>query len=286
MKKALKIIGKALIGIVAFVVLLVLTLPFWIGPVVKGVSGKVVPGITGTDFHMGEFGFNIYNGHLHVGDTQLANPTNYSEKNAVDLGKLDVNVAMTSLLSKKLRIESIDLDGLMVYSSPSAGNFREIADNASGGEKAEDASAAGESVEESAVEEPADEQKQGGGVQIDRITLKNITIKYGPIPVKVPMTIELTDIGKDKPEGASWADVWDDVYGSVMKSVGAVGGAIGDAGKAAAGAASDAAGKAADAVGDAAGKTADAVGDAAGKAVDAVGDAAGKAVDAIGGLFK
>lgn len=275
MKKALKVTGKILGWTVAVIVVIVLALPFWIGPVVKGVSGKVVPGITGTDFHMGEFGLNIYNGHLHVGDTQLANPTNYSEKNAVDLGKLDVNVAMTSLLGKKLRVESIDLDGLTVYSSPSAGNFRDIAANASGGEAAAEEPAAETPAEEPAAETPADEQRQGGGVEIDRITLKNITIKFGPVPVKVPMTIELKDIGKDKPEGASWTDVWDEVYGSVMKAAGAIGGAVVDLGKAGAGAAADA-GKAA----------AGAAADAGKAAADAVGNAAGKAVDAIGGLFK
>ena len=275
MKKPLKIAGIVLLGVIGLIVLLVLALPLWIGPVAKGVSHSVVPGITGTDFHMGEFGLNIYNGHLHVGDVQLANPTNFSEKNAVDLGKLDVDVEMTTLLSKKMRIASVDLDGLTVYCSPSAGNFTQIAENASGG-----------AAEEAKAEEPAAEGQQGGGVQIDRITLKNITIKYGIVPVKIPVTIELTDIGKDKEEGASWTDVWAEMYGSVMKAAGAVTGAIGDLGKAGAGLAADAAGAAAGAAADAAGAAAGAVGDAAGAAAGAVGDAAGKAVDAIGGLFK
>ena len=275
MKKPLKIAGIVLLGVIGLIVLLVLALPLWIGPVAKGVSHSVVPGITGTDFHMGEFGLNIYNGHLHVGDVQLANPTNFSEKNAVDLGKLDVDVEMSTLLSKKMRIASVDLDGLTVYCSPSAGNFTQIAENASGG-----------AAEEAKAEEPAAEGQQGGGVQIDRITLKNITIKYGIVPVKIPVTIELTDIGKDKEEGASWTDVWAEMYGSVMKAAGAVTGAIGDLGKAGAGLAADAAGAAAGAAADAAGAAAGAVGDAAGAAAGAVGDAAGKAVDAIGGLFK
>ena len=296
MKKPLKIAGIVLLGVIGLVILLVLALPLWIGPVAKGVSHSVVPGITGTDFHMGEFGLNIYNGHLHVGDVQLANPTNFSEKNAVDLGKLDVDVEMSTLLSKKMRIASVDLDGLTVYCSPSAGNFTQIAENASGG-AAEEPKAEEPAAEEAKAEEPAAEGQQGGGVQIDRITLKNITIKYGIVPVKIPVTIELTDIGKDKEEGASWTDVWAEMYGSVMKAAGAVTGAIGDLGKAgaglaadaagaAAGAAADAAGAAAGAVGDAAGAAAGAVGDAAGAAAGAVGDAAGKAVDAIGGLFK
>ena len=84
MNKKLKLVGKILLWALAGVVVLLLALPLWIGPVVKGVANTVVPGITGTDFHLGEFGLNPYTGTLHVGDMQLANPTNFSEKNAVD----------------------------------------------------------------------------------------------------------------------------------------------------------------------------------------------------------
>ena len=70
--KAIKVIGKILLWTLAVVVVLLLALPLWIGPVVKGVANSVVPGITGTDFHLGEFGLNPYTGTLHVGDMQLA----------------------------------------------------------------------------------------------------------------------------------------------------------------------------------------------------------------------
>ena len=46
MKKALKIIAEIIIGIVALVLLLVLTLPIWLGPVVKPIANAAVPKIT------------------------------------------------------------------------------------------------------------------------------------------------------------------------------------------------------------------------------------------------
>ena len=55
--KAIKILFKAIICIVALVVVALLALPLWFGPVVKTAANAAVPGIVKTDFHMG---------HLHL----------------------------------------------------------------------------------------------------------------------------------------------------------------------------------------------------------------------------
>ena len=299
MKKALKITGKVLLWTLAVIIILVLALPLWIGPVAKGVANAVVPGITGTAFHLGEFGLNPYTGKLHVGDLQLANPTNYSEKNAVDLKALDVDLAVTSLFGNKICVESIDLNGLFVYSAADVGNFKQIAENASGGKKAAEEAKAAEAeakaeetkaaeakteqvkaeaeqvaeakAEETPAVEPVAGQKQQKGVVIDRVTLKDITVKYGLLPIHIPMDIVVTDIGKDKPEGASFLDAWQTIFNKVFESMTSAGGAAMDAGKAAVGAATDAAGAAVNAASD-----------AAGAAVDAASDA----VNAVKNLFK
>ena len=57
--KAIKFILKAILWIAVIVVVALLALPLWIGPVAKGVANTVVPGITGTGFHLGEFGLCI-----------------------------------------------------------------------------------------------------------------------------------------------------------------------------------------------------------------------------------
>ena len=236
--KVIKFIFKAILWIVVLVVIALLALPLWIGPVVKGVANSVVPGITGTGFNLGEFGLNPYVGTLHVGDMQLANPTNFSEKNAVALDKFDADLAVTSLFGgKKIRIESVDLDGLVVYAHPTMANFRQIAANAAGEpeEKSEAAKLAEENApaEEPKAEEakPAEEAKEGKGLQIDRITIKNVTVKYGIVPFKIPMDIEITDIGKDSEEGASLQEIVKLVWQKILAAGGAVGGALGDLGK-------------------------------------------------------
>ena len=254
--KVIKFIFKAILWIVVLVVIALLALPLWIGPVVKGVANSVVPGITGTGFNLGEFGLNPYVGTLHVGDMQLANPTNFSEKNAVALDKFDADLAVTSLFGgKKICIESVDLDGLVVYTDPKMANFRQIAANAAGEpeEKSEAAKLAEENApaEEPKAEEakPAEEAKEGKGLQIDRITIKNVTVKYGIVPLKIPMDIEITDIGKDSEEGASIQEVVQLVWQKILAAGGAVGGALGDLGKGALDVGAGAVGAALDAVG-------------------------------------
>lgn len=297
MNKKLKLVGKILLWALAGVVVLLLALPLWIGPVVKGVANTVVPGITGTDFHLGEFGLNPYTGTLHVGDMQLANPTNFSEKNAVDLKAFDVDFAMTSLFSgKKYRVEFVEVNGVFVHVDvPKAANFLQIAENASGGKDGDEAAKGTADVNapdaqdiksqqtgpDEAKAEDAQDGKESKGVQIDRITLKGVTVKYG-LPVTIPMNIELVGIGAESENGASFAEVWDAVFTKVKSVLTSVGGALGDLGKGAAGAIKDAGGAAADTLKDAGGAAADTLKDAGGAAADALKSAG----DGIKNLFK
>ena len=275
--KAIKVIGKIMLWALVVVVVLLLALPLWIGPVAKGVANAVVPCITGTDFHLGEFGLNPYAGTLHVGDMQLANPTNFSEKNAVDLKSFDVDFAVTSLFSgKKDRVEFVEVNGVFVHVDvPKAANFLQIAENATGG--GDDGEAAEETAdvevpEDQKIEAPqaespeaqtedAQEEKESKGVQIDRITLRDVTVKYG-LPVKIPMDLELDGIGADSEYGAAFMDVWVAVKDKVLSAANSVGGALGDLGKGAANALKDASGAAADSLKDAHGAAKDALKDA------------------------
>ena len=293
--KTIKVIGKILLWVLAIVVVLLLALPLWIGPVVKGVANTVAPRITGTDFHLGEFGLNPYTGTLHVGDMQLANPTNFSEKNAVDLKAFDVDFAMTSLLfGKKYRVEFVEVNGIVVHSDfPKGDNFMQILENATGDGDDDEADTQkvdvnapdaqkveAQQAESDKAESEQQEEKESKGVQIDRITLKDVTIKYG-LPVKIPMDIELTSIGAESEYGASFEEVWDAVFTKVKSVLTSVGGALGDLGKGAADALKGAGDAAAGVITDAGGAATDALKDASGAATDTLKDAGGAAADAL-----
>ena len=300
--KVVKFLMKTILWIVAIVLVVILAIPLWIGPVVCGVANRVAPGITKTDFHLGTFKLNPYTGRLVVGDLQLGNPTNFSEKNAVDLTQLEVKVDVASLFGKKIRVELVDVGALQVYAAfPKADNFLQIAKNAQGEDKAK---ADGEGQEAAKAEVEAevekananakaegevakDEKEQGKGLQIDKLSIHDVTIKYGIAPI--PFGLTLTDIGADKEEGASPMEVFKEIENAVMKALAGAAGALGDLGKGVL----EMGGKGLKSIGDGAtsavsgtaSQATDAVSESASKATKAAGEAAGKAVDALKKLW-
>ena len=281
MNKVVKKTGKVLLWILAVLIVIILALPLWISPVVRGVANSIVPDKTKTTFNLGQFGLNPYSGKLSVGQMNLGNPEGYGEGNAVELGSLNVDVETLSLMSDKIHVESIDLDGLMVcVSKGTGGNFKQIAANASGEEEpvTEEKPVEEEKKEESAAEE---ETSEGGKkVVIDRLSIKNLKIKMGVVTIPVP-DFTLTDLGKEKEKGLSLKDTWREIYGAILEKAGAIGGAIGDLGKGAIKGLGAAGGATADAMKNAGGATADAMKNAGGATVDAMKNVGGATADAM-----
>ena len=322
--KILKIVWLVVGGLVALVLLLVLALPLWLGPVVKPTVNAIVPTKTKTDFHLGVLSLNPYTGCLELGDLQLANPANYSEKRAVELGRIFVNVAMTSLPTDTIHVEEIAVEDLFVAIVKEDGvqNFEQIQYNVAGGKEKYEAQReeskakkarieaelkAEEEAEKDRIAKMSDEERakyqakkraeaeNAKRVVIDRLSIRNIRVKFGMVTIPVP-SITLTDLGK-KSDGVSFEEMWEEIVNAVLKSVSAVGdgaklvgeyigkgagaaiGAAADAGKAVGGAAMDA-GKA---VGGAAMDAGKAVGGAAMDATKTVGGAASDAGKAVGG---
>lgn len=317
MKKTVKIILNAVLGLVGLVAVLLAAHPFWIGALVKGVANAKVPEITGTAFDLGAFSLNAYSGRLHVGKAQLFNPPGFKPAKAVDLGSLDISVDVGTVLSDVIVIREIALrDTFVSYvSHDGRDNFAVIAENAAkatGGDDAAETEEKKEPPSGEADEKPAeeeDEKTEKGKekkVIIDRLLISGLKVQWGALTLPLP-TIELTGIGRES-DGADWATVAQEVSDAVMKHLGALGdgliklgGALQDVGKGTAAQALEAvksldvenakkaldtgAGKVAAVTGaavDGAGKAVEVVGDGAGKAVNVVGDGAGKAIEAVG----
>ena len=306
--KALKILLKVIVCIIAIVILAILAMPLWFGPVVKGVANSTVPGIVKTEFHLGQLSLNPYSGRVELGDMQLANPAGYSEKYAVTLGSVAVDLGMMTLPTDVVHVEEITVKDVFV-SVVSGGennvlNFTQIQYNLAGGKEKYEAAQAEKEKEGEKAEEP-ESKEPGKKFIIDRLEISGLKIKLSVVPISLP-SITLTDVGKES-GGATMEEVWNAIIEAVTKAAGAVGDqlkalggiagdaaaattkAVGDAAAATTKAVGDAAAATTEAVGnvaggaaDAAGKAASAVGDTAGKAVDAVGEGAGKAVDAVG----
>ncbi len=279
-KKILKVLGWVLLGLVVIILLL----PLWIGPVACGVANSVTPGITKTDFHLGHFRLNPYSGHVEVGDMQLANPTNFSEKNAVDLGLVTVDLSVLSLATDVIHVKDITVNGLKVYlDAPDVENFKQIAENASGNKKEPESAAAEEPAvaEESAAVEEEEASTNETRVVIDCIALKNITIQYGMLPIPIP-DFEIHDIGRDaetgEAQGATWQEAWLHILEQISSQAEGLGKGLFKFGKNGALAISDAATTAASAGLSSLTDASEEVGDATGKAEKALEKGMGKAM--------
>ena len=286
MKKLLKILGITILSIVALALLLVLTLPLWLGPVVKPLANSAVPKLTKTSFNLGHLSLNPYTGRFELGDMVLGNPAGYDEPTAVAVSNIVVDVAMTTACDKYVHIEEVTIDGVFVSlvkgGENNVDNMLQIQYNVAGGkDKYEEKQAKAEAEAKAKPDEDEGEAADSKKIVIDVLTLNDIKVKYGMVTIPVP-SITLKDLGKES-DGLTASELFEKVWEAIINAALAVGDgvkALGGLLKSGAGAVGDGAGKAIDAIG--AGKAADAIGDGAGKAVDAVKGGAGKAVDAIG----
>lgn len=221
--KFFKFIFWTVIVLVLLAVVAVLTIPWWVGPVVTGTANFAVPKIVKTEFALNRFEFNQYKGTFGMGQMMLANPEGFAPENCLELDNFDMKFDPVSCFTKKVHVERIALDGLrVIVDFPAAANFQKIAENASG-DKVEE-----EKVEKS--EEEKVEEKDSVKVVIDVVEIKNLKVTYGAAPIIIP-DFTLTDIGKED-GGATFDEACVEIYKAVCDKCGIVVGAVLDAGKA------------------------------------------------------
>ena len=228
--KAIKKFFKIVLWIIALLLVVLLALPLWIGPVAKFAANKTVPRVIKTDFNLGEFELNPYVGSFAVGDMQIANPKNFAKENCVELTRLSAKMDVPSAFTKKIHIEHITLDGLYIRTTPLAENFKQLAADASGEPKEpstkQEPAPGQESAEPSQQPHPGP-QEEGEEYRfvIDRIVLSNLTVNYSGLPIPIP-TLTIEGIGADKEEGASVQDIIVAVWDQILKAAGKAGALI------------------------------------------------------------
>lgn len=290
-KKLIKIVLWTVGIIILIPIVLVATLPLWLGPIVRPSVNAIAPQFTKTAFNIDKLHLNPYTCNFELGGVVLGNPEGFSETNAVQLGYFNVDVDTGSLSSDVIVVENVEITDIYVTLLKNADgktNIDVIKENVLGAEdevKAQEDAArkereeaerkAGMTEEQIKAEEEA--AKFNKKIIVNRFVFKNVSGKVAisrklVVPFKVP-SIELKDIGKDS--GGYDVDhlvaaIIKEFWASVMASAFELSGGLGDGAKALGGLLGDGTGKA---------------GDALGSGAKAVGDGAGKAIDAVKGLF-
>ena len=296
MKKKLKVVGIVLGAILALALLLVLTLPLWIGVVVKTAANTAVPPMTRTEFKINGFSCNWYNGRLEISDVKLSNPEGFDQKMAFTLGKVFVDVDMSTICSDPMVIEKIEVKDVFVsYLDGSHGtnNFDIITANVKDflgiepeldedADKSEVASKEEAKVEpkeaeakEAEKQETADDDEKGGSGRkfiIDDILIDSVVVQYGVVTLPLKVPIHLTGIGRDL-GGINAENAWKEIFSQFWRSLTNIGSGILSLGSAGI----DKAGEMLDSL---------KIKEGADSAVKATSETVDKASEAIKGLFK
>lgn len=212
-KKCLRIAGITLGSIAALVILFLI----FFSVIAKGMIQNVGPMITGVPMKVNAVLFNAFTGTFSIKGLVVGNPEGYSSPHAFALKEFHVDVAMTSLFSKKLLIEEIRIKGVELNYETSLlnNNLAEIQKNV---EKL----AGGKAQTEKKEEKPA-EKSEAKPLQINHIELKDITawviVKGTKVQTPIPvLPITLNDLGTS-PEGVTSAMVINDVMLSLLTSL-------------------------------------------------------------------
>lgn len=211
-KKCLTITGIVLGVIIILLAVLLLTLPY----IVKGGIQHVGPVITGVPMEIQSFSLNPFQGTVTIKGFILGNPKGYASPYAIKLDHLHLDLGMSTLLSKKVLIERIEVKGVELNYETSLlnNNIQEIQDNVNklAGGNAKDGKA--DKSSEAAAAKP---------LQIDYLELRDITAwvimkgskAQAPLPVA---PIVMTKLGTGE-NGVTSVMVINDVLVSMITSV-------------------------------------------------------------------
>ena len=205
MKKLLKIFLVSLLVLLLTIIALLLTIPLWLGSVVKPVANNMVPKYTLSDFNLGHIYLNPYSGRFELGSLKVDNPSGYSEKTALSLSNLAVEVSVPTILSDCIRIKEVTVENLFVSYVQGGGNnvdnFTQIQYNIAGGKDKYEQKKALEmkEAEEGAQEETLtveEEKTPAKKIVVEKLTVSGIKLKYGAIVIPLPK-LTLRNLGEE-----------------------------------------------------------------------------------------
>jgi len=252
MKRPVKIAFAVIGALLALLLIGILVLYMSFGSIVKTGVETLGPQMTQSDITVDSVDFSVFSGMAEIQGIVVGNPAGYKTDAAFRLGQTRIVVAPASVLSDRIVIREVLIDGPEITYEAGLGNsnigtikknIEAFAARMGAGPQAETPPAA---------EKPA-EPSPGKKVQIDDFRITNAKVRLSAkllggqaLTLTLP-EIHLTDIGKES-EGKSIAAVVSEIFAAVTQSVtGAVtdaGAVVGDSAKALGESAKNAAGEA------------------------------------------
>ena len=262
-KKLIKIVGI----VIALLVIALVVVYMMLGSIIKTGVETVGPELTKGDMKLEGASLSIF-GSGGIKGLEIGNPKNgdFTSPFAFKLGSADVSVQIGSVMSDKIVVNSIEIDGAEVcFEGLTGSNHQKILENI-------------EAYTGGGEDKPEEEKKEGEGkkvvIKLFKMTNTKIHLHVLGQTVPIPMPdFEKTGIGEES-DGASLKDTVAAIYESLYSSLTDIVKSSGDKIK-------EITGKGIEAISEGAGKLKDSASDA----VDSVKDGAKGAVDKLKGLF-
>jgi len=279
---------KRILGVLALLVIVALVaITIFASRIVKTAVETGGPKVLGVPVTLGSAHVSLLRGRIILKDFEVGNPEKFKTPFLFQMGKLDIDVDMSSLKSGQILVKKIHiLKPKIIYEkSLKTSNVGALLKNLEG-DKKEDAKEEKKEIEDDNTNKKSviiEEFLMDDG----QISLSTTLALGQAIPIPLP-AIHMTDIGKEEEDkgGMTIRDAITLLFKEIFKTAtGAVTGSvklIGKGVKAGGGMVVDAGG----AVVDGAGAVGGAAVSGTKKAGKAVTDGAGKIVGGVGGLFK
>lgn len=270
------ILKKALIIIGIVLVVLIVGVALFLGPIIKTGVETVGPQVAGVEVKLDKAGVNLLTGNVKLKGLVIGNPEGFKTPSLMELSKFVVDLKMSSLFTDTIVIKQIHIDGPQITYERAlkSSNIGALQKNLAPAEDAPD-------------EEPEEKVAKEKTAPAKKVVIEDFLFENGKVNVSITLAggkqltvplapIHLEDIGKES-DGASITEIVNEVLGAITQSVGEAVASSGDlAGDALKGASSLA--------DDTLKGTGDLIKDPS-KSVDAVKDAGGALKKGLGGLL-
>ncbi len=219
--KTKKIIRRSIIGFVAFMVIAVVAAVLWMDWAIKTTITEVGSRAFGTKVEVKTFRSRVLRGKIVLDKMVIANPEGYQSERAFAFEQFLVKLDPSSLLSPKIVVEEVLIDGLHIDFEPKINGSTNLTDLKANLEKFI-GKKPGDKPAEKVDSVPAEKKEGGKKVVIRKLTVSNakMTLSSSLIKSSIPiplLTIELKDIGEK--EDVTLVDSVYIVFNKILQSV-------------------------------------------------------------------
>jgi uncharacterized protein involved in outer membrane biogenesis len=236
MKKTKKILWSVVIALVVLIIVAVIVISTFLGPIVKTGVETVGPKITQVSIKLDQVHLSLLTGSATIKGLVVGNPTGYQSPDAISAGLIAVGVNPLSVLSDKIVVRSIHVESPEITFEGGLGgnNLSKIMDNVNTATKSGTQTSAAVSTNTTAQAKPSKKLEvddfliTGAKVHVSLTDLggKEMTLPLPPI--------HLTNLGTN-PDGITAAELTRSVLNAIvtatMKEVSQAGTAVGKNGK-------------------------------------------------------